>query len=59
MENECRMKLQMVDLKGQYNKIKNEIDAGIRGVLDSAAFINGREVTEFSEELAVISERSM
>lgn len=52
MENECRMKLQMVDLKGQYNKIKNEIDAGIRGVLDSAAFINGREVTEFSEELA-------
>lgn len=52
VENECRMKLQMVDLKGQYNKIKNEIDAGIQEVLNSTAFINGREVMEFSGELA-------
>lgn len=37
----------MVDLKGQYQKIKNEVDAGIREVLDTTAFINGPAVKEF------------
>ena len=35
------MKLQMVDLQGQYQRIKNEIDASIKNVIESAAFING------------------
>ena len=35
------MKIQMVDLKGQYEKVKPEVDAAIREVIDSAAFING------------------
>lgn len=37
----------MVDLKGQYEKIKQEVDAGIQQVLDSTAFINGPPVKEF------------
>lgn len=40
-------KIQMVDLKGQYQKIKSEVDAGIQEVIDSAAFINGPAVKEF------------
>lgn len=44
--------IQMVDLKGQYGKIKNEIDAQIQKVLDSTAFINGPQVQEFAEHLA-------
>ena len=44
-------KIQMVDLGGQYAKIKSEVDAGIQGVIDSCGFINGPEVTAFSAEL--------
>ena len=44
-------KIQMVDLKGQYQKIKQEIDAGIQHVLDSTAFINGPAVKEFQKSL--------
>jgi UDP-2-acetamido-2-deoxy-ribo-hexuluronate aminotransferase len=44
--------IQMVDLKGQYSKIKKEVDLAIHEVLDSTAFINGKQVTDFSERLA-------
>ena len=44
--------IQMVDLKLQYAKIKNEIDAAIHDVLDSSAFINGRPVTDFANNLS-------
>ena len=44
-------KIHMVDLHGQYLKIKDEVDAAIAGVLDSCAFINGPEVKEFQKEL--------
>ncbi len=44
--------LQMVDLKQQYLKIKNEVDSAILNVLDSTAFINGKPVAEFGTELA-------
>lgn len=42
----------MVDLKGQYQKIKEEIDRAVLDVLESTAYINGPEVKNFSEELA-------
>ena len=42
----------MCDLKGQYLKIKKEIDASIQEVIDSTAFIKGKEVTLFQDELA-------
>ncbi|MBK9760385.1 MAG: DegT/DnrJ/EryC1/StrS family aminotransferase [Flavobacteriales bacterium] len=44
--------IQMVDLVGQYEKIKPEVDAALQRVIDSAAFINGPEVKEFEKELA-------
>lgn len=43
--------IQMVDLKGQYNKIKEEVDAAILNVIDSTEFINGPEVIAFQDEL--------
>ena len=44
--------IQMVDLVGQYAKIKPAVDQAIQGVLNSAAFINGPEVKSFEQELA-------
>lgn len=44
--------LQMVDLKRQYQKIKPEVDAAIADVIDSTAFIGGKDVQLFAEELA-------
>jgi UDP-2-acetamido-2-deoxy-ribo-hexuluronate aminotransferase len=44
-------KIQMVDLKGQYEKIKTEVDASIQEVLDSNAYINGPKVHEFQNSL--------
>ena len=44
-------KIQMVDLKGQYEKIKTEVDAGIQEVLNTTAFINGPAVKEFQADL--------
>jgi len=44
-------KLQMVDLKEQYLKIKQDIDSGIQAVIDSTAFINGPAVKEFQADL--------
>ncbi len=46
------MKIQMVDLIGQYKKIKDEIDASIQAVIDNATFINGPAVQEFATKLA-------
>lgn len=44
-------KIQMVDLKGQYEKIKSEVDKGIQEVLNTTAFINGPAVKEFQADL--------
>jgi len=42
-------KIQMVDLKSQYQKIKTEVDKGIQEVIENAAFINGPAVKEFQK----------
>ena len=44
--------LQMVDLKRQYVKIKNEVDRAVLDVMESTAFINGKAVADFSNHLA-------
>jgi len=44
-------KIQMVDLKGQYRKIKEEVDAAVLNVIDSTAFINGPAVKDFQTDL--------
>ncbi len=41
----------MVDLKGQYSKIKDVVDASIAEVLDTTAYINGPKVHEFQKNL--------
>ena len=41
----------MVDLKSQYEHIKDEINAGIQEVLDTTAYINGPKVQEFQKNL--------
>ena len=47
-----QQKIQMVDLHGQYMKIKAEIDAAVAEVIDSSAFINGPAVGRFASALA-------
>jgi len=42
----------MVDLHGQYLKIKDEVDSAIQGVINSTAFIRGVDVREFQDELS-------
>lgn len=44
--------IQMVDLKQQYSKIKKEVDGAIQEVIDSAAFISGKAVTDFADGLS-------
>lgn len=44
-------KIQMVDLKGQYEKIKDQVNNGVMSVIESTAFINGPEVHAFQKEL--------
>jgi len=41
----------MVDLQGQYEKIKPEIDTAIQEVVDQTAFINGPAVQRFQKHL--------
>jgi len=42
----------MVDLYGQYLKIKEEVNNGIQRVIDSSAFIRGEDVRAFQDELS-------
>ena len=42
----------MVDLKKQYHALKNEIDAAVADVLESAQFILGPNVGKLEEEVA-------
>lgn len=46
------MNIEMVDLKSQYKKIKNEIDKSILNVVEETSFINGPSVSKFSQELS-------
>lgn len=42
----------MVDLQGQYQKIKSEVDKAIAEVINTTAFINGPQVNNFQEQFA-------
>ena len=43
--------IQMVDLVGQYEELKAEIQSGFDQVLSSASFINGPAVKHFQTDL--------
>ncbi|MBT8272296.1 MAG: DegT/DnrJ/EryC1/StrS family aminotransferase [Bacteroidia bacterium] len=44
-------KIQMVDLKGQYEHIKEKVNSSVLEVIESTAFINGPKVHEFQKNL--------
>lgn len=44
--------MKMVDLNGQYWRLKSEMDAAVEKVMASGAYIKGAEVTEFQENLS-------
>ena len=46
------MKIEMVDLKGQYAKIQEDIDLAVINVIREATFINGPAVFEFTQSLS-------
>lgn len=46
------MKLEMVNLKGQYLKIHSEIDKAVKDVINSTSFINGDAVKSFADNFA-------
>lgn len=46
------MQYPMVDLLGQYQKIKSEIDAALQEVIESTSFIKGPAVKTFQENLS-------
>lgn len=41
----------MVDLKGQYEAIKNVVDSSIQEIIDNTTFVNGPKVHEFQKNL--------
>ena len=45
------IKYQMVDLVGQYKKIKPEVDEAMIEIMNNASFINGPAVKQFQENL--------
>lgn len=51
MSSVSTKKIQMVDLKGQYLKIKTEVDTAMQEVIDGTAFINGPAVKTFQLNL--------
>ena len=46
------MNIKMVDLGGQYLKIKDEIDTSIQHVINTTQFISGAKVKKFAKNLA-------
>lgn len=44
--------IQMVDTHTQYSRIKTEIDQAVIDVLESSAFINGKPVQQFADNLS-------
>ncbi|MBM4172002.1 MAG: DegT/DnrJ/EryC1/StrS family aminotransferase [Ignavibacteria bacterium] len=45
------MKVPLLDLKGQYNSIKKEIDDAVQRVIDSQYFIMGPDIAKLEEEI--------
>ncbi|MBP7210149.1 MAG: DegT/DnrJ/EryC1/StrS family aminotransferase [Paludibacteraceae bacterium] len=44
-------KIQMVDLKSQYEKIREDVNNGIQEVIDTTTFIKGGKVNDFQKNL--------
>ncbi len=46
------MQVPFLDLKAQYQEIKDEISPSIQNVIESSAFVLGKAVFEFEEQFA-------
>ena len=46
------MNVPFLDLKAQYNSIKNEINPAIQNILDNSSFVLGKAVEDFEREFA-------
>ena len=46
------MKVPFLDLKAQYNAIRNEVNPAIQEVLDNTAYVMGKPVFEFEKRFA-------
>lgn len=46
------MNIPLVDLKRRYNSLKDEIDSGIKNVIETTSFINGDDVKALEREFA-------
>ena len=46
------MNVPFLDLKAQYNSIKNEINPAIQNILDNSSFVLGKAVEDFEKEFA-------
>lgn len=55
MKADSKLNVPLLDLKTQYQSIKQDIDAAIAQVIDSQYFILGPEVTALEEEIAAYS----
>lgn len=51
LKKDYMKKIQMVDLKGQYDKIATKVNANIQEVLDTTSYINGPLVHQFQKNL--------
>ena len=51
MQDSNTMQIEMVDLRGQYNKIKTEVDQALISCISHTSFINGPAVKEFQYNL--------
>lgn len=51
-QNSFMNSIKMVDLHGQYVKIKEEVDSAIQAVIDKTSFVKGEDVSLFEKELA-------
>ncbi len=49
------MKVPLLDLKAQFNPIKNEVMAAVEAVFESQQFINGPQVKELEKQIAAYS----
>ena len=48
------MKVPFLDLKIQYQSIKQEINESIQMILDNSAFVMGKAVSEFEQEFSIV-----
>lgn len=52
MDKMLDKQIQMVDLRGQYERLREEINPAMQTVIEGCAFINGPQVKEFCDHLS-------